>query len=503
MTAFSALGLKQQVTRVVAEEGYENPTPIQAKSIPPILAGSDVLGTAQTGTGKTAAFALPIIQRLIDMPVDKTARGPLLPRVLVLSPTRELAAQIGDSFRTYGRDTHIRGTVIFGGVSQHHQVKAIRAGLDILVATPGRLTDLMEQGLVNLSNISMFVLDEADRMLDMGFIQPIRQIAAALPKQRQTLLFSATMPREIVHLAEALLKDPVRVEVAPAGTTAAQIEEILYFVPFREKQSLLHHLLENAEASRVVVFTKTKHGADKVGKRLMENGIESVVIHGNKAQNFRIRALQMFKTGRARVLVATDVAARGLDVDGITHVFNYDLPMEPESYVHRIGRTARAGASGHAIAFCDPSERELLRQIEKLTGRRIPKMETKLTGGEPSSRARAPLAAIGDDPEWSHTPVREGGERKPARRERPTNRGGERRTEQGPRGQQEMRPRRDEPRREGFHAPKGKHPAAGHSGGNKQRPPAEDRTSHDQPKKFGDGKKFGGFKGKPRGGPKR
>jgi ATP-dependent RNA helicase RhlE len=373
--AFKALGLKDQITRALAEEGYETPTPIQAKAIPPILEGRDILATAQTGTGKTAAFALPVIHRLTDTPIDKTRRGPVLPRVLVLSPTRELAAQIGESFKTYGRNSHLRGAVVFGGVSQFHQVRTIRQGIDILVAAPGRLVDLMDQGLIDLSAIEIFILDEADRMLDMGFIKPIQYIASKLSKKRQTLLFSATMPREIVHLAESLLSDPVRVAAAPAGTPAARIEESLYMISFRDKQTLLNHMLQQEGVNRAVVFTKTKHGADKVGKRLDEAGVNNVVIHGNKAQNFRTRALDAFRAGRAKVLVATDVAARGLDVDGITHVFNYDLPMEPEAYVHRIGRTARAGAAGIAIAFCDPSERDLLRQVEKLIGRKIPRIE--------------------------------------------------------------------------------------------------------------------------------
>ncbi|MFZ4574567.1 MAG: DEAD/DEAH box helicase, partial [Phycisphaerales bacterium] len=370
--AFKALGLKDQITRALTEEGYETPTPIQAKAIPPILEGRDILATAQTGTGKTAAFALPVIHRLTDKPIDTQRRGPVTARVLVLSPTRELAAQIGESFKTYGRNSHLRGAVIYGGVSQHHQVKNLRAGVDVIVAAPGRLVDLFDQGLVDLSKIEIFILDEADRMLDMGFIKPIQYIASKLPKTRQTLLFSATMPKEIVHLAESLLRDPVRVAAAPAGTPAARIEESLYMISFRDKQALLHHLLEEEGVERAVVFTKTKHGADKVGKKLEDAGVQNVVIHGNKAQNYRTRALEAFKSGRARVLVATDVAARGLDVDGITHVFNYDLPMEPEAYVHRIGRTARAGASGIAISFCDPSERDLLRQVERLVGRRIP-----------------------------------------------------------------------------------------------------------------------------------
>ncbi|MFN0011186.1 MAG: DEAD/DEAH box helicase [Phycisphaerales bacterium] len=358
--------------RALKHEGYTIPTPIQAKAIPPILEGRDVLGCAQTGTGKTAAFALPILHRLSSAPVDKSRRGPTLPRALILSPTRELATQIAESFGTYGKQTHISGTVVYGGVSQFHQVKALQRGIDVLVATPGRLMDLMEQGFVNLSQISIFVLDEADRMLDMGFINPIRKIAGNLPKNRQTLLFSATMPKEIMHLADSLLRNPVKVTVTPVASAAPLIEQKVYFVPRPKKQAMLEHLLKDPAPSRVLVFTKTKHGADRVARNLNRGGFLTESIHGNKAQNQRQRALEGFRAGRSRVLVATDVAARGLDVDGITHVINYDLPMEPEAYVHRIGRTGRAGATGIAISFCDSEERDLLRAIERLTGKRVP-----------------------------------------------------------------------------------------------------------------------------------
>ena len=376
MIQFSDLGLNDNILRSLTTEGYTTPTPIQAKAIPPVLEGRDLLGCAQTGTGKTAAFALPVLHRLISQPVDKTRRGPALPRVLVLSPTRELATQIAESFATYGRHTGLSLTTIFGGVSQFHQVKALQRGVDILVATPGRLMDLMEQRHVNLSNVQVFVLDEADRMLDMGFIQPIRKIAAVLPPaaNRQTLMFSATMPKEIMHLADSLLRDPVKVAVTPVSSTVPLIEQSLYMVNRQGKPALLEHLLDDEKAARVVVFTKTKHGADRVSRRLEHAGITSDAIHGNKAQNNRQRALQAFRTGKIRVLVATDVAARGLDVDGITHVINYDLPMEPEAYVHRIGRTGRAGATGVAISFCDHEERGLLRDIERLTGKQVPQV---------------------------------------------------------------------------------------------------------------------------------
>jgi ATP-dependent RNA helicase RhlE len=376
LTTFANLNLAQPILTALNDEGYTTPTPIQAQAIPPVLAGRDLLGCAQTGTGKTAAFALPILHRLTTAPVDKTRRGPVLPRVLVLSPTRELAAQIGESFATYGRHTGLSGTVIFGGVSQFHQVKALQRGVDILVATPGRLMDLMEQRLVNLSMINTLVLDEADRMLDMGFIQPIRTIAAALPTNRQTLLFSATMPKPIMHLAESLLRDPVKVAVTPVASTATLIEQSVYMVPRVRKPALLAHLLVETKSTRAVVFTRTKHGADKVARQLNNAGIRADAIHGNKAQNQRQRTLNAFRAGQSQVLVATDVAARGLDVDGISHVFNYDLPNEPEAYVHRIGRTGRAGASGVAISFCDHDERDYLRDIERLTGKRIPAVTT-------------------------------------------------------------------------------------------------------------------------------
>ncbi|MDX2131223.1 MAG: DEAD/DEAH box helicase [Planctomycetota bacterium] len=369
---FTSLGLSRPLLTALTDEGYTTPTPIQAQAIPAGIAGRDLLGVAQTGTGKTAAFGLPILHRLSTAPRDASRRGPVLPRALILSPTRELASQIGESFAVYGRHTGLAGTVIFGGVSQFHQVRDLHRGVDILVATPGRLIDLMEQRLVNLTEISIFVLDEADRMLDMGFIKPIRRIAAALPAARQTMLFSATLPREIVSLAESLMRDPVRVSVSRAAAAEPKIEQAMYMVPRERKQALLTHLLREGAIERAVVFTKTKHGADRVARRLHAGGIHAVAIHGNKAQNQRTRALDSFRAGHAKVLVATDVAARGLDVDGITHVFNFDLPMEPEAYVHRIGRTGRAGASGIAVTFCDSEERDLLRAVERTTGARIP-----------------------------------------------------------------------------------------------------------------------------------
>jgi ATP-dependent RNA helicase RhlE len=361
---FDDLTLAPSLLKAIHEEGYTTPTPIQAKAIPPALEGKDVLGIAQTGTGKTAAFSLPTLHRLCSQPAVPGIKGP---RALVLAPTRELAAQIGESFNSYGRHTGLRTAVIFGGVGQGPQVQAIRSGAAILVATPGRLIDLMDQKLVDLRGIQFFTLDEADRMLDMGFIEPIRRIAKAVPQKRQTMLFSATMPTEIRGLANSLLSHAVEVSVTPAATTVERIAQCVYSIERGRKVDLLAHLLRDAAVQRSVVFTKTKHGADKVVRRLRAAGIASDAIHGNKAQNQRTRTLDSFRSGRTPVLVATDIAARGLDVDGITHVFNFDLPMEPEAYVHRIGRTARAGASGVAITFCDDEERGLLKQVEKLT----------------------------------------------------------------------------------------------------------------------------------------
>jgi len=367
---FKSLHLHPLILKAVEAEGYSIPTAIQAQTIPIGLSGRDVLGIAQTGTGKTAAFALPILHRLksAEHAHGHSARRP---RALILAPTRELAAQIGESFATYGRNLHLRHAVIFGGVGQRPQVKALQGGVDIIIATPGRLIDLMEQGFVHLDAVNTFVLDEADRMLDMGFIKPIQRIAARVPKKRQTMLFSATMPSEIQHLVNQLLHDPVRVAVTPEATTVDKITQELIHVPRAHKVPLLVHLLQDPAMQRVVAFTKTKHGADRVLRRLHAHGIAADAIHGNKGQNHRVRALLAFREGHVRVLVATDIAARGLDIDGITHVVNIDLPMEPEAYVHRIGRTARAGASGAAISFCDHEERGLLRSIERLTRQSI------------------------------------------------------------------------------------------------------------------------------------
>lgn len=365
---FEDLKLIDPLLRAVRAEGYTEPTPIQVQAIPHVLTGRDLLGCAQTGTGKTAAFALPILQRL-----SAAQRSERHIRVLVLAPTRELATQIGESFRVYGRHTNLKQTVIFGGVGQTPQVDAVRRGVDILVATPGRLLDLMGQGFVKLDRIEVLVLDEADRMLDMGFIHDVRRIINAVPRKRQTLLFSATMPPEIQELANHILIDPMSVAVTPVASTVETIQQSVYFVEKKDKPALLETLLSNKSVRRVLVFTRTKHGANKVVKQLARVPIIAEAIHGNKSQTARETALANFKSGKTRVLVATDIAARGIDVDDITHVINYDLPNEPETYVHRIGRTARAGASGHAWSFCDTEEREYLRDIERLIQLHIPR----------------------------------------------------------------------------------------------------------------------------------
>ena len=386
---FEQLGVAEPLLRALSAENYTQPTPIQTQAIPPLLTGRDLMGIAQTGTGKTAAFSLPIIQRLAAEKKPANKRGA---RALILAPTRELAIQIADSIGVYGRHMGLRRTVIFGGVGQNPQVKAMANGVDILVATPGRLLDLMQQGHVKLDGVSVLVLDEADRMLDMGFIRDIRKIVATVPKQRQSLLFSATMPAEIAQLAKDFLKDPLRIEVTPQVVTVDRIEQFVYHVDGARKRGLLTHLLRNPEMSRVIVFTRTKHGANKVTQLLEKTGVSSEAIHGNKSQSARQRALEGFKAGRVRVLVATDIAARGIDVDGISHVINYELPNIPESYVHRIGRTARAGAAGIAVSFCDGEERAFLRDIERLTKR--PLTVVKLAANDEAAIAAAPVADI-------------------------------------------------------------------------------------------------------------
>ncbi len=365
--SFNSLGLADPLLRAVTGAGYETPTPIQSQAIPHLMEGRDLMGCAQTGTGKTAAFALPILDRLSRVQRASDRRGP---RALILAPTRELALQIADSFREYGRHLSLKVAVVFGGVGQGPQVEALRRNAEVVVATPGRLLDLIGQGHARFDALETLVLDEADRMLDMGFIDPIRRIIKVLPRQRQTLMFSATMPPEILKLAQSILVDPVQVSVAPVSRPADGVTQWVLHVERANKRALLSEVLRDPAMKRVMVFTRTKHGANRVAEQLDRSGVRSAAIHGNKSQAARQRALSSFKQGQIRVLVATDIAARGVDIDGVTHVINFELPNEPESYVHRIGRTARAGASGVALSFCDPEERGSLRAIERLT--RVP-----------------------------------------------------------------------------------------------------------------------------------
>ena len=403
---FADLGLDPSLLRAISSEGYTSPTPIQTQAIPHVLRGCDVLGCAQTGTGKTAAFALPILHHLMQSAasspprVGKIRGSSRLPRVLVLSPTRELAGQIGDSFRTYGRHAGLRHTVVFGGVSQQPQVRDLQRGVDILVATPGRLVDLMGQGYVDLSRIEVYVLDEADRMLDMGFLPDLRRLQAKLPADRQTLFFSATMPDAIRQLADSLLSDPVRIRIAPVEATTKLIAESVCFVPKQSKPRLLTDLLTAEGVVRAMVFTRTKHGADRVARHLNQAGIRAEAMHGNKSQSARQRTLAGFKSERPPVLVATDVAARGIDVDNVSHVFNYDLPHEPEMYVHRIGRTGRAGAAGIAVSFCEDQERKLLQSIERLIRRKL-LVEQSVAGSESAADVAPARAGTQESPRQS------------------------------------------------------------------------------------------------------
>lgn len=371
---FEQLNLDPNLLKAVEEEGYHTPSPIQEKAIPPILAGRDVLGCAQTGTGKTAAFALPIIQNLSKTPRVKGT--PRVIRCLILTPTRELATQIAQSFKDYGRYADLKCTTIFGGVTAHKQIQVLRNGIDILIATPGRLNDLINQGEVHLKNVETFVLDEADRMLDMGFIHDVKRIISYLPVKRQTLFFSATMPSEITKLISEILTDPVKIEVTPVSSTVEIIEQSVYLVDTPNKSQLLVHILQDKTITSALVFTRTKHGADHLVKHLLKNNIDAKAIHGNKSQNARQLALQSFKDGAIRVLVATDIAARGIDIDELSHVINYELPNIPESYVHRIGRTGRAGSTGIAISFCNIDEKEYLTDIQNLIGKKVPVVNT-------------------------------------------------------------------------------------------------------------------------------
>lgn len=388
---FKELNLIEPILKALDTQGYTTPTPIQQEAIPLIIQGRDVLGCAQTGTGKTAAFSIPIIQKFHNANLNSQRRAI---KALVLTPTRELAIQIDESFAAYGSKTQLRHTVIFGGVGQKPQTDALTRGIDVLVATPGRLLDLINQGFVNLKSIEFFVLDEADRMLDMGFIHDIKRILPLLPTKRQTLLFSATMPPEIATLANSILTNPVRVEVTPASSTVDMIDQSLYFIDKGDKAKLLTNLLDDPSKESILVFTRTKHGADKLAKILCKADIQTEAIHGNKSQNARQRALSNFKDRSTRVLIATDIAARGIDVDGLSHVINYELPNVPETYVHRIGRTGRAGLSGTALSFCDPEEVPFLKDIEKLIGRKIEVVQGH--GFESLSNTVATIAASED-----------------------------------------------------------------------------------------------------------
>jgi ATP-dependent RNA helicase RhlE len=449
LTSFLELGLSEPIARALVDEQYVTPTPIQTQTIPQVLAARDVVGIAQTGTGKTAAFALPILDHL-----SKNKRRPEQRscRVLVLSPTRELSAQIVESFLTYGKYLRPSVTLAIGGVPMGRQIRTLAHGVDVLVATPGRLLDLMQHRAVTLDRVEVFVLDEADRMLDMGFINDIRKIVTKLPSKRQTLFFSATMPREIADLASHMLNDPVRVAVTPAATTVEKVEQRIVHVNRSDKQALLAEVLRGEPIDRVLVFTRTKHGADKVVRGLEKVGLGAAAIHGNKSQGQRERALADFRAGKVRTLVATDIAARGIDVDGISHVVNYDLPNIPESYVHRIGRTARAGATGVAISFCDAEERPFLRDIEKLIRLSIPATDRR-----------------GDRPD--PLPVSDAGAREPREHRRPA------RQSRSRNGQHQDRPRNGQ-------QPDRKANNSHHQNGRKA---AHHQERHDQPRPASDG----------------
>jgi superfamily II DNA/RNA helicase len=451
MTDFRDFGLAEPIMRAIAEEGYTTPTPIQAEAIPVVLAGRDLVGIAQTGTGKTASFALPILHHLATLRRRPAAKSC---RVLVLSPTRELSSQILDSFRTYGRHVGISADLVIGGVPQGRQIKALARGLDVLVATPGRLMDLNRCGALRLDQVEVFVLDEADRMLDMGFIRDIRTIIAKLPLQRQTLLFSATMPADIAELADRMLRSPATVAVTPVATTVESVEQRVIYADRLAKPSLLSQVLKADAVERALVFTRTKHGADRVVRSLGQSGISAKAIHGNKSQNERERVLSAFRDGHVRTLVATDIAARGIDVTGITHVINYDLPNIPESYVHRIGRTARAGAGGVAVSFCDGEEAPFLRDIEKLIRMSIPVSDTSLRAGSATAPASHRVA-----PE----PARKGSRGQQRRRQGPAM--GKQSNGAPANGAQANRPQANGPRAGGQH-PGGQHPG-GHRHGAK------------------------------------
>lgn len=425
---FQELNLSEPILRALTEEGYTKPTPIQSEAIPIVLNKKDLLGCAQTGTGKTAAFAIPIIEHLHKQPPSS---GYKHIKALILTPTRELAAQIDDSFTAYGKYTGLKHDVIFGGVSQHTQTLALRNGTDILIATPGRLLDLMNQGYVHIAHLEYFVLDEADRMLDMGFIHDIKKIIRELPEERQTLFFSATMPPTIAKLADSLLTDPEKVEITPVSTTAEKIKQAVFMVSKNDKPALLEYLLNLGNITRTLVFARTKHGADKIAKQLTKAGIKAEALHGDKSQQSRISALHNFKTGRLRVLVATDIVARGIDVDSLAYVINYDMPEMPETYVHRIGRTGRADKSGIALSFCSREERENLRLINKVTNQNIPLVKDHPF---PLQESAAPAGPRGG----SRGPRPQGRPNNGNNSRRPHSGGGNRRNGQGGSGQQKQ-----------------------------------------------------------------
>ncbi|MEO6096462.1 MAG: DEAD/DEAH box helicase [Fibrobacteria bacterium] len=458
---FRDLNLIPSILSAVEAEGYTKPTPVQAACIPSILDGRDVLGCAQTGTGKTAAFALPMLQNLS---AQRPANGRPI-RALVLTPTRELALQIAESFAVYGKNLDLRMAVIFGGVGDGPQKAKLRAGVDILIATPGRLMDLLGQRSLTLGNIEIFTLDEADRMLDMGFINDVRKVCQLLPAKRQTLLFSATMPNEISKLAHGLLRNPVKVEVTPVATTAEKIQQSVYMVTKDNKSALLRHILADEAVSRVLVFTRTKHGADRLKKNLEQFGIPSEAIHGNKSQNARVRSLSNFKEGSTRVLVATDLAARGIDVDEITHVVNYDLPHEPETYVHRIGRTARAGHSGISFSFCGPDDRGNLVGIERLIRQRI---QVAPIPHDSELKTPVPQEIVGRPA--NDDDAHQGGDRSGGRNPR-----GQR---NGSRGESQGRQRTDGRRDSGHRRPSAGHNPVGRSFQGESQP---NRISHEAP----------------------
>jgi ATP-dependent RNA helicase RhlE len=412
---FESLRVGDNLRRALRDVGYTEPTPIQTQAIPHLLQGRDLLGIAQTGTGKTAAFALPLLQRLDE---ERSPAKPRRPRALILAPTRELALQIHEELGRYGRYLSLRHTYIFGGVSANPQIKALAQGIDVVVATPGRLLDLAGQRKIDLSEVSVLVLDEADRLLDMGFVRDVKRIVAMTPKTRQSLLFSATMPKEVVSLAREILNDPIRVDVSPKEVTVTEIDQRVVMVGTSDKQRMLEHLLRDDDVSRAIVFTRTKHGANRVAKKLERAGIGAEAIHGNKSQNARQRALSNFKNGDAWVLVATDIAARGIDIDAVSHVFNFELPHEPESYVHRIGRTGRAGATGAAWSLVDPSERGRLRAVERLIRSSPSEVLVDLPPRDPAEQSRD---REDERPRRDNRPTRNGqrpGQRQQSRRRR-------------------------------------------------------------------------------------